>query len=272
MTDFFKLAKENKPLPRTAQTALALNAQTGDANARQALVLTNIRMAINVARKHQRRGIELEDLIATAAGATLDAIRVFDASKGANFPTVARQWMVARCQEVVKARGAVSGDDRTTRALYRKVQKAARTLAEEGMPITPENAAAVMGLPAHKVIEAWPVVFGDATSLSTPCGDENGATVGDLMPGSAIRQDVLIDRVRQSEAIALAITEFSGTLSLRDRHIFESRNLAEYLGNEPVGQFELGEANGISKQRVGQIERALSAKCAKFMANRGIAP
>jgi len=272
MTDFFKLAKDNAPMPRKTQTTLALLAQHGDRKASQDLVLCNIRLAINIARKHQRRGIELEDLIATAAGATLDAIRVFDASKGANFPTVARQWMIARCQEVVKARGAVSGDDRTTRVLYRKIRKAVQTLNEEDMSVTPENAAKIMNLDTDSVIAAWPVVFGSATSLSAPCGDENSATFGDTLPSSTLRQDVLVERARQSEAIHAAITEFVNTLTLRDRHIFTSRNLAEYLGNEPVGQFELGEANGISKQRVGQIEKSLASKCMNFLVNKGITP
>ena len=129
--NYFDIAKNNTPLPRKEQTALAIAAFVGDQAARETLVLTNMRLAINVARKHQRNGIDLEDLIATAAGATLDAIRKFDPNCGANFPMVARQWMVARCQEVVKSRGVVSGDDDTTRNLYRKVTRARQVLTAQ---------------------------------------------------------------------------------------------------------------------------------------------
>ena len=66
------------------------------------------------------------------------------------------------------------------------------------------------------------------------------------------------------------LAEFVNTLSLRDQHIFRSRNLAEYLGNEPVGQAELAAANGISKPRVSQIEKGLNRKCAEFMKNQGL--
>ena len=268
--DFFKIAKDNAPLPRKAQTELAIQAQAGDADARTALVLCNIRLAINVANNHKRNGIELEDLIATAAGATLDAIRVFDRSSGANFPTVARQWMVARCQEVVKARGVVSGDDRTTRALYRKVRAASAALQSQGVDATPANVAAHLDIDADKVSSAWSVVFGSATSMSAPVKSEDGATFGDTLASKYMRQDIAMERTRKSENIARVLSSFISTLSLRDRHIFESRNLAEYLGKEPLSQAALAEINGISKPLVCQISKALDRKCAEFFTNNGI--
>ena len=271
MTDFFKLAKDNAPLARAKQTDIAMLAKSGDADATQALVLCNIRLAINVARKHMRNGIELEDLIATAAGATLDAIRVFDRSSGANFPTVARQWMVARCQEVVKSRGVVSGDDRTTRELYRKIHTARRVLTAQGVDITIENIADHLKLDADKIADAWAVVFSSATSMSTPVADSDGSTFGDLLSSRELRQDVKLDRVRKSERIASVLSSFISTLSLRDRHIFESRNLAEYLGKDPLSQAVLADINGISKPRVCQISKALDRKCTEFFTNNGVA-
>ena len=269
--DFFKIAKDNAPLPRKAQTELAIQAQAGDASARKTLVVCNMRMAINVANNHRRNGIELEDLIASAAGATLDAIRVFDVTSGANFPTVARQWMVARCQEVVKSRGVVSGDDTTTRSLYRKVRAASTALQAQGVDVTPDNVAAHLDIDAQKVSSAWSVVFGAATSMSAPVKSEDGATFGDTLASKYLRQDIAMERTRKSEQIASLLSSFISTLSLRDRHIFEARNLAEYLGNEPMAQATLAQINGISKPRVCQIEKALNRKCAEFFKNNGIA-
>lgn len=270
--DFFSIAKDNAPLPRKEQTALAIAAFVGDQAARETLVLTNMRLAINVARNHQRNGIDIEDLIATASAATLDAIRVFDPSKGANFPTVARQWMVARCQEVVKSRGVVSGDDDTTRNLYRKVTRARKVLEAQGIDATPAAIADYLKLDADKISAAWSAVFGTATSMSKPVkGDDKGASFGDTLASNNIPQDVKMDRTRKSERIAVVLSAFVDTLSLRDRHIFSSYNLAEYLGNDRVSQEELANANGISKPRVCQISKALNRKCAEFFKNNGLA-
>ena len=270
--DFFSIAKDNAPLPRKEQTALAIAAFVGDQAARETLVLTNMRLAINVARNHQRNGIDIEDLIATASAATLDAIRVFDPSKGANFPTVARQWMVARCQEVVKSRGVVSGDDDTTRNLYRKVTRARKVLEAQGIDATPTAIADYLKLDADKISAAWSAVFGTATSMSKPAkGDEKGASFGDTLASNNIPQDVKMDRTRKSERIAVVLSAFVDTLSLRDRHIFSSYNLAEYLGNDRASQEELANANGISKPRVCQISKALNRKCAEFFKNNGLA-
>jgi len=268
--NYFDIAKAFAPLPRKAQTALCIAAFAGDSKASDTLVKTNMRLAINIARKHVRNGIELEDLIAAASGATLDAIRKFDPNRGASFPTVARQWMIARCQEVVKSSNAVSGDDRTTRDLYRKIYRAIRTLNEEDMPVTPENAARIMGLDPAKVGAAWAVVTGSATSMSAPSGSEGSATFGDTLASGNPNQFEQLARTRKSEKVVKVLAEFVNTLSLRDQHIFRSRNLAEYLGNEPVGQAELAAANGISKPRVSQIEKGLNRKCAEFMKNQGL--
>jgi RNA polymerase sigma factor (sigma-70 family) len=270
MSNLFTVARNVSPLPRTQQTALAVLAQNGDRSASDQLVQCNMRLAIKIARKHQRNGIELEDLIATAAGATLDAIRVFDSSKGANFPTVARQWMIARCQEVVQGNSCVSGDSRATRKLFRKGPQVARELQANGDLVNPSTVAASLGLPVASVREAWSIVFPSAASLSAPVGD-TGSTFGDLLPSRQIPQDEAMDRTRAGERVVSALSAFVDTLSLRDRHIFRSRNLAEYLGNDPMPQADLAEANGISKPRVCQIEKALNKKCAEFLKSQGFA-
>ena len=270
--DFFSIARNVSPLPRLQQTALAVLASTGDHTASDQLVQCNMRLAIKIARKHERNGIDFEDLIATAAGAILDAIRVFDPSKGANFPTVARQWMIARCQEVVQGNSCVSGDTRATRALFRKGPQAARELQAEGIEVSPRNIANRLNLSVTAVREAWQIVFPSATSLSAPLGDSDGSTFHDVLPSKNINQFEALARHRKSEQIALAIVEFTDALSLRDRHIFVSRNLAEYMGKDPVPQADLAEANGISKPRVCQIEKSLGLKMQSFFTNHDLLP
>jgi len=44
------------------------------------------------------------------------------------------------------------------------------------------------------------------------------------------------------------------------------------LGNEPVGQIEIAEENGISKQRVGQIEKKLRLDLLTHFKNNGVTP
>ena len=61
--NYFDIAKAFAPLPRKVQTSLCIAAQAGDTDASDTLVKTNMRLAINVARKHKRNGIELDDLV-----------------------------------------------------------------------------------------------------------------------------------------------------------------------------------------------------------------
>ena len=274
--NLFDLTRTVTVLPANAQRALVPAAQAGDPDATRALVESNIRLAANVARKHARNGIEADDLMAAACGAILDAIRKFDTSKRAKFSTVARQWMVARCQEIVRANAPVSGDTRITRALFCKLPAIRRAVAADGLNVTPENVAtraALEGIADYdEICEAMAILGNSAVSTSRPVGDSDGSTFGDILPSRNLNQFEKLERTRKGEAVRETVAAFMQTLKLRDMHIMQSRVCAEMLGNEPQGQQEIAAELGITKQRVGQIEKQLMQKMQNFFENHGVTP
>ena len=83
-------------LGKAEQIQLVAEAQTSDSEtARHKLVQANVRLAHKVAKKHIRKGIDFNDLLACATEGILIAINKFDATQGASFTTYARMWMRA---------------------------------------------------------------------------------------------------------------------------------------------------------------------------------
>ena len=264
---YFELAKNATVLPASAQRELVNPARCGDKAAIAALVESNVRLAVNIARKNSRKNIEHDDLVSVAIGSIFECIRTYDPQAGAAFSTHCRQRMLADVQAHVRAQHAVSGDTRVKRALWGKVQK----LARKGVDLTVDNVSSELSCSADQAREALALLV-PAASMSAPVkSDDNTGCFGDTIASKTIRQDVALERTRKSEKIMVALAAFCETLSPRDLDIFRSRTLADYLGIEQVGQQELALANGISKQRVGQIERKLAAKCADFFTQQGLA-
>ena len=116
-----------------------------------------------------------------------------------------------------------------------------------------------------EVADILPLISTRAASLNAPIGTD-GATFGETLVDNNINQFDKLERTRNSEAIAAAVVDFSNNLKDKQRAIFNGRILAEYLGNDKVSANDFG----VSKQRVGQIEKDLTAKLRNHLTNRGL--
>lgn len=67
--------------------------QKGDDNARERLILSNLRLVIKIAKDYSDMGLVLEDLIALGNVGLLKAVKRFDPSRGAKFSTYAPWWI-----------------------------------------------------------------------------------------------------------------------------------------------------------------------------------
>jgi RNA polymerase primary sigma factor len=80
-------------LNRDDESDLAIRAANGDINARNKIVSANLRFVVNIAKRYQNHGIELEDLISEGNIGLLTAIERFDVSKGYHFISYAVWWI-----------------------------------------------------------------------------------------------------------------------------------------------------------------------------------
>ena len=264
MSALFSLLATTQILQRGTQIELVRIAQNSNDNeALDALIKSNLPMAVKIAKKHVRNGIDIEDLTAEAITGIIRAVDTFNPEKGASFTTYAAQWMRAKCQEFVQANcGTLRVGTRSAKKLHAGVARIRRTF---GSDVSNEIIARELGLDEAEVADILPLISTRAASLNAPIGTD-GATFGETLVDNNINQFDKLERTRNSEAIAAAVVDFSNNLKDKQRAIFNGRILAEYLGNDKVSANDFG----VSKQRVGQIEKDLTAKLRNHLTNCGL--
>ena len=220
------------------------------------LVGANVRLAHKVAKQHVRAGLDFQDLLAQACEGIVYAAGKYEVGSAASFTTYAKQWMRARCQEHVQANaGLLHCGSRTSKKLWSSLQKAQKAI---GVDATPEAIAAHLSLDAGDVRACLASMTSRGVSIDKPVSDENGATIGSIIPDTALRQDVAMERTQNSESIASALESFAATLKPAHAEILRGRVIAGLTGDDQ----RCAKSFGVSKQRVGQIEKQLRSKLA----------
>jgi RNA polymerase sigma-32 factor len=228
------------------------------------LLSANVRLAHKVAKQHVRNGLDFQDLLAQACEGIIHAASKFKLDSKASFTTYAKQWMRARCQEHVQAHaGILHCGSRTSKKLWSSLQKARKAI---GVDATPEAIAAHLKLDVTDVNACLASMTSRGVSVDRPIGDDNGSTIGSIIPNKELRQDTRLERTQNSEAIAKSLADFARTLNTRQTAILRGRIINGLLGEDQ----RCAKTFGVSKQRVGQIEKQLRGKlCAHFTRSFG---
>jgi len=260
----FNLLATTQILSRSAQIDLVREVQkSSDNSALDALIKSNLPMAVKIAKKHVRKGIDIEDLTAEAITGIIRAVDSFDPEKGASFATYAAQWMRAKVQEFVQANcGTLRVGTRAAKKLHAGL---ARIRRQFGSDVDNATIARELGIDESDVDDIVPLISARAASLSAPIGDD-GATFGDTLMCRAISQHEAMERTQASEAILVALSQFAEKLNDRQRAIFTGRVIADYLGIDKADATSFG----VTKQRVGQIEKDLTAKLQRHFIAAGL--
>ena len=82
------------PLSPAEEKALLARMAAGEADARDALILHNLRLVVYLAKKYENSGVPAEDLISIGTIGLIKAVESFDCTKKIRFSTYA-----ARCIE-----------------------------------------------------------------------------------------------------------------------------------------------------------------------------
>jgi RNA polymerase sigma-32 factor len=237
--------------------------KTGDRRAMDALIRSNIPLAIKVAKKHVRNTVDLDDLLMEAVTGIMRAGETFDPSCGASFTTYARQWMTAKCQQYVQENcGTIRVGSRTARKLYASLPRLRRQF---GSDVDNDTIARELGLNAKDVAKALSLLGKRAASLNAPLNSD-GATVANTIADNKILQDEKMARTAQSAKIGEILYGFQKTLKNdRDVKIFTHRVASDIFENDKLTTVELASEFGVTKQRIAQIEKGMVQKLRKAL-------
>ncbi len=237
-------------LTKAEETALARRIEEGNeaAEAKNEMIIRNLRLVINIAKHYIGRGLSLLDMIQEGNIGLMKAIDKFDYKKGFKFSTYASWWIR---QAITKA---LLDQTKTIRVpahiveLYNEVVKASKELILQlGREPYTEEIAERLRIPAKKVEQVLKAIQ-DPVALQTAMGDDD-TTLEDFI-GDDSRSSPYSDA--EKNKISEQILKILHTLTDREQTIIKMRF---GIGlNRTYTLREIGSRLSITYERVRQIE------------------
>jgi len=244
-------------LSREEEYDLCMKAKSGDVSARNRVIEANLRFVVSIAKKYQKRGIPLIDLINEGNIGLMTAVDKFEPEKGYHFISYAVWWIK---QAILKSLG---DKVRMIRLPMNKgadlanIQKARFHLEQKtGKEPTVEELAEVCNLESDDV-RALISISREMTSLEAPITTVAGSSsLGEFIESDEkAPDDVVMDQSLKTE-----INKVLAKFPEKDRNILELR--FGLNGNHPMSLKEIGELYNLTKERIRQIEGKMMKKLA----------
>lgn len=241
--------------------------QTGDREAAERLITSNLRLVIKIAFQYHRQWANVLDLIQEGNVGLVEALSRYDPGREIRFSSYAQYWIRAMILRFLldNFRLVRLGSTRAGRKLFFQLQKERDRLMQEGVQPTSRLIAERLGVQEHDVDEVDQHMRAPALSLHAPAGDDpEGRTLSEVVPESIAHNPE--DGAARSELGGLVrekLARFAAEQikDERERVIWDTRMIA----SEPISLSELGERFGVSKERIRQVEARLRKKLKQFL-------
>ena len=238
--------------------------ETRDPEAAQRLVLGNLRLVVKIAFDFVRFYQNALDLIQEGNIGLLQAVKKYNPFKGVKLSTYAAWWIRAYILKFIMNNYRIYkiGTTQAQKRLFYKLSREADRIRALGEAPTPKLLAERFDVREADVLEMQQILGEEPVSLDAPVSDDSSTP---WLHFFASPDPPVDERLADAETMQLfreKLDEFAAGLDPKERAILERRLLAE----RPATLQEVGDAFGVSRERVRQIEKRLIRRLKEYLA------
>ena len=233
-----------------------------DETALHELIESHARLVVRIASRYRASGVPLGDLVQEGNIGLMEAAVRFDPERNTRFSTYATWWIVRMIRNYLMRNASIVrvATTPTQRRVYFnlwRLRTKARTRTDGTM--TEEDRARIateLDVPLSDV-ERIDIHFARPDqSLNTAIGEDGSMELQDFIADVRPSPETVVTGRRDRKIHLAWLNEAMETLSERERRVIESR----FLGEDKTTLAEIGEAFGVTKERIRQIERQALVK------------
>jgi RNA polymerase primary sigma factor len=224
-------------------------------DARNGLILANLRLVVHIAKKYANRGLPFMDIIQEGNLGLLRAVEKFEYERGHKFSTYAFWWIKQGIERGITDKSRTIRIPVHMNADVQKIDYAARDLGQMlGRKATPDEIAAQLTMPLALVNDALSLVR-EPLPLDYSAADREGYDLANSVADETVPSP--LESVTQGEVRARVETMLR-KLNPREEKIIRMRF---GIGCDAARTLEhIGHALRLSRERVRQIEVLALAK------------
>ena len=239
-----------------------------DEQARDALVRSSLRHVVSIARRYQRYGIPLAELISEGNFGVVRALNKFDGARGTLFITYASYWVRACILQHVLRSWSIVGSGLPRSRLFFKLRRERAKLSsligdgEQANLILSER----LGISQQRLSALLQRVDQRDCSLDAEVFQDGSLSMVNTMPSPDLNQEQLALASEFGGNALEAVRDAMTILDPRERYIVEHRLLADR--DAELSLADIGRNLGVSRERARQLEERAKRKLRARISSR----
>jgi RNA polymerase primary sigma factor len=251
-------------LTAAEEILLAQQTQAGDAEARSRLILSNLRLVINLAKRYQNQGLGLMDLIEEGNLGLIKAVEKFDISRECRFSTYATWWIRQYINRAITMQGSIVRLPTHKQEHLSRAKNCFREMVQhQGKDPKPWELLEKLcdTFPEEDAQEIVDLIFSPTVVEPMIGEDENQDHASRFEDTVTPRPDVEICLISRDSRVS----EFVNRLGERDQYIIKKRFGLD--DGDPTPVKDIADTLGLTRERVRQLQN-IALKTLKDMINQ----